>query len=127
MSRNTTSCCESKSSWAARPSILAERFTASRARERLRLAVLVVLGAAILWFAIQGGEYGTLDLIRQQRQKVRLTREIDSLRHLVDSLGKYKNSVLVDPRTQERIAREKFGMVRGNELLYRFAEPDSTP
>jgi hypothetical protein len=32
---------------------------------------------------------------------------------------------MVDPRVQERIAREKFGMVRGRELLYRFAEPDS--
>jgi hypothetical protein len=43
----------------------------------------------------------------------------------VDSLARYKNSVLVDPRVQERIAREKFGMVRGHELLYRFADPDS--
>jgi hypothetical protein len=32
---------------------------------------------------------------------------------------------LTDARTQERIAREEFGMVRGKELLYRFAEPDS--
>lgn len=98
-----------------------------RARERVRLALLALLGAAVLWFAIQGGEYGTVDLIRQQRQKSGLTREIDSLRQLVDSLGRYRNSVLVDPRVQERIAREKFGMVRGHELLYRFAEPDSTP
>jgi cell division protein FtsB len=99
----------------------------SRTRERARLALVVVVGAAVLWFAIEGGEYGTVDLIRQQRQKTALTREIDSLRRLVDSLGKYRNAVLVDPRVQERIAREKFGMVRGHELLYRFAEPDSTP
>lgn len=98
----------------------------SRARERVRLAFLVLLGAAVLWFAIEGGEYGTVDLIRQQRQKSGLTREIDSLRQLVDSLGRYKTGVLADPRVQERIAREKFGMVRGHELLYRFAEPDST-
>ena len=32
----------------------------------------------------------------------------------------------LDSATQERIAREEFGMVRGNkEILYRFAEPDS--
>ena len=77
------------------------------------------------WFAVEGGEYGTIDLIRQQRQKSHLTRQIDSLREAVDSLARYRNSVLVDPRVQERIAREKFGMVRGSELLYRFADPDS--
>jgi hypothetical protein len=34
--------------------------------------------------------------------------------------------VETDPKLQERIAREEFGMVRGSkELLYRFAEPDS--
>lgn len=94
-------------------------------RDRLRLLGWTLLGAAALWFAIQGGEYSTVDLIRQQRQQRRLTREIDSLRRIVDSLKDYKQRVLTDPRTQERIAREEFGMVRGRELLYRFVEPDS--
>jgi cell division protein FtsB len=96
-----------------------------RTRERLRLVLWVAGGAAALWFAIQGGEYGTVDLIRQQRQQRRLTREVDSLRRVVDSLRIYKQRVINDPRTQERIAREEFGMVRGRELLYRFVEPDS--
>ena len=78
-----------------------------------------------MWFAIQGGEYGTVDLLRQRQQRQRLTHEIDSLKRIVDSLRLYKQRVLTDPRTQERIAREEFGMVRGKELLYRFAEPDS--
>ena len=79
----------------------------------------------MLWFAIQGGEYSTVDLLRQRRQNTRLTRQIDSLRRQVDSLTKYRQRILTDPRTQERIAREEFGMVRGKELLYRIAEPDS--
>lgn len=85
----------------------------------------MVVGTVALWFAIQGGEYGTTDLARQHQQRGRLVREIDSLGHLVDSLKRYKQQVLTDPRTQERIAREEFGMVRGKELLYRIAEPDS--
>lgn len=96
-----------------------------RTRERLRLGLFVVLAAFAAWWAIQGGEYGTTDLLRQGRQQRRLNREIDSLRHAVDSLRQYKQRVLTDPRTQERIAREEFGMVRGKELLYRFIEPDS--
>ncbi len=102
----------------------AERFTASDVRDRLRLVFWVVCGAVALWFAVQGGEYGTSDLVRQGRQRRRLDHEIDSLKRDVDSLTKYKQRVLSDPRTQERIAREQFGMVRGKELLYRFVEPN---
>lgn len=96
-----------------------------QARERLRPVIWAVVGVVAVWFAIQGGEYGSVDLLRQHNQRSRLTREIDSLRRVVDSLGRYKQRVLTDARTQERIAREEFGMVRGKELLYRFAEPDS--
>jgi len=92
---------------------------------RLRLLLMVVFTASAVWFAVQGSEYGTTDILRQYRQRARLDREIDSLKHMVDSLTRYKAKVLNDPRTQERIAREEFGMVRGKELLYRFAEPDS--
>ena len=77
-----------------------------------------------LLFAVQGGEFGTLDLWRQRRDRQRVTHEIDSLQHVVDSLNNYAAKVQHDPATQERIAREVFGMVRGNkELLYRFAAP----
>jgi cell division protein FtsB len=78
-----------------------------------------------VYFAIQGGEYGTVDLLRQRQQRVRVEHEIDSLKRTVDSLRQHRQRVLTDPRTQERIAREEFGMVRGKELLYRFVEPDS--
>ena len=94
-------------------------------RDRLQRLLWIGVIVAAVWFAIQGGEYGTMDLYRQHRQRVRLVREVDSIRHLVDSLEGYKQRVLTDPKTQERIAREEFGMVRGKELLYRIAEPDS--
>ena len=96
---------------------------------RVAKRIVVLLGlAAALAFAIQGGEYGTLDLIKQRREKARINHSIDSLRHVVDSLNKYANLVQHDPATQERIAREVFGMVRGDkEILYRFTDrADST-
>ena len=91
-----------------------------------RVARLLVLAGivAALAFAVQGGEYGTTDLWRQRHRRIALTRANDSLHHLVDSLKLYKRRLETDPALQERIAREEFGMVRGNkELLYRFAEP----
>ncbi|HEY4129037.1 MAG TPA: hypothetical protein VGM50_00350 [Gemmatimonadaceae bacterium] len=92
-----------------------------------RLVTIVILGGAIL-FAVQGGEFSTLDLIGQRRTRARINYSIDSLRKVVDSLKRYENKVEHDPATQERIAREVFGMVRGDkELLYRFTDgPDTT-
>jgi cell division protein FtsB len=91
----------------------------------VRLLVLAGIVAALA-FAVQGGEYGTTDLMRQKRRRSALVRTNDSLQHLVDSLKLYKRRLETDPVLQERIAREEFGMVRGNkELLYRFAEPAS--
>lgn len=81
-----------------------------------------MLGVA--YFAIEGGEYGTSDLLRQRARDRDLRRAIDSLTRHVDSLKRYKRALATDIRLQERIAREEFGMVRGEkEILYRFAEP----
>lgn len=93
-----------------------------QARRRTIFVLWLVGGGAALWFAIQGGEYGTVDLIRQASQRERLDREIDSLARVVDSLARYRRLVLTDPATQERIAREEFGMIRSKELLYRITD-----
>jgi cell division protein FtsB len=88
---------------------------------------------AVLAFAIEGGEYGTTDLMHQRQRRRELTASIDSLEHQVDSLTRLKKRLETDPVLQERIAREEFGMVRGDkELLYRFADssnarPSSPP
>ena len=106
------------------PNFPAARSMASDRRSLVAriVAIVVILGA--LLFAVQGGEFGTLDLVRQRRTEARLTHEIDSLSHVVDTLKAYDDKVEHDPATQERIAREMFGMVRGNkELLYRFTTP----
>jgi cell division protein FtsB len=82
---------------------------------------------AALVYAVQGGEWGTDDLLAQRARAARLRSQIDSLRHEVDSLARVKKAIQTDPAVQERIAREEFGMVRGDkELLYRFTiQPDS--
>jgi cell division protein FtsB len=90
-----------------------------------RVVWLLVIAGAIA-FAIQGGEFSTLDLVRQRQQREQLVRGIDSVRRVVDSLRRYRDRVERDPRLQERIAREEFGLVRGDkELLYRFVKPSS--
>jgi cell division protein FtsB len=85
---------------------------------------IVAAALGILYFAAQGGEFGTLDLLSQKRRMARLEQNVDSLQHIVDSLKTYRKRLETDPVLQEKVAREEFGMVRGNkELLYRFTEP----
>jgi len=84
----------------------------------------LILGALV--FALQAGEYSTLDIMRQHRRVAELTARGDSLQHAVDSLAQVEKMVRTDPATQERIAREEFGMVRGNEILYRFIQDSAT-
>jgi cell division protein FtsB len=79
--------------------------------------------AIALYFAVQGGEYSTRDLYVLDHRTRAVTRQVDSLQHQVDSLGRFLKLVKSDSATMERIAREEFGMVRGDkEILYRFGE-----
>ncbi|HEY2377079.1 MAG TPA: septum formation initiator family protein [Gemmatimonadaceae bacterium] len=88
-----------------------------------RLLWAAVIAGALV-FAVQGGEYSTLDLVRQRRDREQMVAAIDSLTRVVDSLQHYRDRLQHDPKLQERLAREDFGMVRGTkELLYRFAGP----
>jgi cell division protein FtsB len=95
-------------------------------RDNWRRLVWIAIGAIVLVYALQGGEYSTTALLGQRARASRMRASMDSLRREIDSLTRVKKAVLADPQVQERIAREEFGMVRGNkEILYRFAEPDS--
>jgi cell division protein FtsB len=85
------------------------------------LALAALAGG--VWFAVQGGEYGTFDLFSQRGVRASLQRDVDTLSVIVDSLDAWRIAIARDPAVQERIAREEFGMVRGDrEFLYRFLD-----
>jgi cell division protein FtsB len=86
---------------------------------------LLIVGAVA--FALQGGEYSTVDLWRQRHFKQKLASETDSLARDVDSLRREVKAVMTDRAMQERIAREQYGMVRGDkEILYRIGKSADT-
>lgn len=93
----------------------------------IRRLVLVAVLLTALFFVIQGGEFGTWDLLRQRARRAELMAAIDSLQRDIDSLRAYKRAVETDPVVQERIAREEFGFVKGDkEILYRFTKARDT-
>ena len=91
----------------------------------LRIA-LALAALGVIFYAVQGGEWSSTALLHQTTRLARVKHEVDSLRKEVDSLKAYKQLLQTDPATQEKIAREEFGMVKGNkELLYRYTEPEA--
>jgi cell division protein FtsB len=89
-----------------------------------RWAALAALLFA-LYFGLQGGEYGTTDLLALRRQEAAEQAQVLRLRRLVDSLQRSSDAIQHEIRVQERVARERFGMIRRGELLYRLVPPDS--
>ncbi len=84
---------------------------------------------AVLYFAVEGGEWGTVALLRQRSHTRALTDSVTGLARVVDSLETYKKRVENDAALQERIAREQFGYVRPGEVVYKVVDPvrpDST-
>jgi cell division protein FtsB len=89
-----------------------------------RWAALAALVFA-LYFAVQGGEYGTTDLLHLRREEAQERSKVQLLRTVVDSLTRAATAIEKDPRVQERAAREQFGMLRKGEFLYRIVPADS--
>jgi cell division protein FtsB len=77
-----------------------------------------------LYFALQGGEYGTLDLLQLRREEAEERATVERLHRVVDSLSRVATAIEKNPRMQERVAREKFGMLKKGEFLYRLVPSD---
>ena len=91
-----------------------------------RLLFMIAVLAAV-YFAIEGGQWGTWDLWTQRRQRSSLERANDSLQRKVDSLRRYRTQLDTDRALQEKLARENLGMVRGEkELLYQLGPVDTS-
>jgi cell division protein FtsB len=96
-----------------------------RTRALLRRVAIGGAVAAAVVFAWTGGEYAWSDVRARTERRERLEAEVARLQTVVDSLRAELVAVEQDAATIERIAREEYGMVKGDrELLYRFVEDD---
>lgn len=101
------------------------------------LGIPLVIGAA--YYALFGGEYSLLEMRRLGKERSAEAARLESTRKDVGALRARADSLENDSATLERIARERYGMIRNGERLYRFvdsagarpvprdsAKPDST-
>ncbi|HET8654730.1 MAG TPA: septum formation initiator family protein [Longimicrobiaceae bacterium] len=91
---------------------------------RLVPALLVAVAA---YYAVWGGEYSAPDLWRLHHRREDAIAHLAESRHQVDSLRHVADLLDHDPATIERVARERFGMIRDGELLYRFVTVERGP
>jgi cell division protein FtsB len=86
-----------------------------------------VLSLGAIYFTLQAGEFSTREILLKRSYRRRLLSQVDSLQRQVDSLTRVERTIRADPAMQERIAREDFGMVRGdNEIIYKFVAPSAS-
>ena len=88
--------------------------------KRLILPALIGLS---LYFALFGGEYSFFEVRRVRSERVELESRLAELERANDSLRTWAEALEADSATIERLARERYGMIRPGEVLYRFAEP----
>ena len=90
-------------------------------RRLLAGGMLAFAGYMALW----GGEYSAFHLLRLKRERADADARLAHTRAQVDSLKALAGRLERDDAEVERIARERFGMIREGELLYRFVPVDS--
>lgn len=81
------------------------------------VALVLIVGG--IGFGLWGGLYSTLDWWKLQRRVAEEQDAIVRLEAEIDSLTAWAAAVESDSATQERVAREHFGMIRDGEMLYR--------
>ncbi|HEX2081037.1 MAG TPA: septum formation initiator family protein [Longimicrobium sp.] len=81
--------------------------------------------ALAAYYALWGGEYSAFHLVRLKQERRAAEARLAQTRAEVDSLRALAGKLEKDDAEVERIARERFGMIREGELLYRFVPVDS--
>ena len=88
--------------------------------KRLVLSALIALS---VYFALFGGEYSVFEVRRVRAERVELEERLVALEQTNDCLRAWAEALQSDSATIERLARERYGMIRAGEVLYRFTEP----
>jgi len=83
---------------------------------------MVPLVAGAAYYALFGGEYSLMEMRRLEKERHVEAGKLTDTRNEVNSLRLRADSLETDSAALERIARERYGMIRNGERLYRFVD-----
>jgi cell division protein FtsB len=98
---------------------------------KISLAALCILGPVIAWLGF--GQYGFIHLYRVGKERQAYVQKIKKLTEENQALFDEIQRLRKDPKYVERVARKELGLLKENEVIYRFrddkkpkTEPDSS-
>ena len=97
----------------------------SRARQRLILLTGAAVGA-FLAYSFLMSDTGLLKIAGLKNETEKLRREKVDLALRVNDVERHRQEQAKDPMLTERIARERFHLVKDGEILYRYKEPSGS-
>jgi cell division protein FtsB len=87
-----------------------------------RLILSSLIGLSV-YFALFGGEYSVFEVGRVRSERAELEQRLEELEQANDCLRAWAKVLESDSATIERLARERYGMIRAGEVLYRITRP----
>ncbi len=97
--------------------ITPERLTET-VKENKRASV-IVLGAFLLFLYVLFNSNGIIARIRLEMEKNEALEKIEAAQEEQKKLKEQSKALDGDPKAVEKVAREKYGMVRENEKVYK--------
>ena len=92
---------------------------------RKALLVVVLLGVAFLAYTFVLSDSGLVRIVGLRRENVALRKEKIDLAVQVHDLEQRRQAQAKDPLLEERVARERFHLLREGEILYRYQDPET--
>ncbi len=87
-----------------------------------RLILPALIGLSV-YFALFGGEYSVFEVRHVRAERAELEEKLVALERTNHCLRAWAEALQSDSATIERLARERYGMIRAGEILYRITDP----
>lgn len=86
-----------------------------------KLGSLLIMGGIVLFLYVFFNSNGILQRVRLELQKKEMIEKIEKAEAEQAQLKEQSKALDGDPKAIEKVAREKYGMVRENEKVYKVA------
>jgi cell division protein FtsB len=87
------------------------------------VAALCIFGPVIAWLGF--GQHGFIHLYRVGKERQAYEQRIQKLKEKNQALFDEIQRLRTDPKYVEQVARKELGLVKENELIYRFKDDDT--
>jgi cell division protein FtsB len=91
---------------------------------RVLITLICIIGPIVAWLAF--GEHGFIHLYRVGKERQACEQRIEKLSQENQALFDEIQRLRKDPKYVEQVARKELGLVKDNELIYRFQEDEKS-